>query len=149
MEYAAEDRGIQSTSRTSYWENEKSSLTPSDDTVPTTSETSDISDTLELAAGNINELLESISRWKAEEERSKLETNDSEGESSPACYTHQKVDRYLTRFFDLRRVFAEYQGEAVDVTEEEVPPEMDLIDLPMTNLATDTMTWMTENLHRQ
>ncbi|XP_037648839.1 uncharacterized protein LOC119502074 [Sebastes umbrosus] len=55
---------------------------------------------------DVEELFQNISKWKAEE-CSKPEADEEEDESSVA----HKVDRYLNRFYNLRRAFAEHQGE--------------------------------------
>ncbi|XP_074512233.1 uncharacterized protein LOC141780764 [Sebastes fasciatus] len=55
---------------------------------------------------DVEELFQNISKWKAEE-CSKPEADEEEDESSVA----HKVDQYLNRFYNLRRVFVEHQGE--------------------------------------
>ncbi len=75
-----------------------------------------VSVTLDRAAANIGELMQSISRWEAE-------SDGSEDNSSAACCTHQKLERQLQRFFSLRRVFAENQEETPEATEEDLDQE--------------------------
>ncbi|KAM7421626.1 hypothetical protein PAMA_015669 [Pampus argenteus] len=63
---------------------------------------------------NVNELMETLRRWKAKEN---LAADCNEDEFSQyARRIDQKLDRELNRFFNMRRVFAEYREE--DVTSE-------------------------------
>lgn len=86
-----------------------------------------VSETSDRAAGNIDELMQSICRWEAEK-RTKSAADGNVDESSVACRTNQKVERELHRSFNLRRVFAEHRGE--EVTEEDLVTEMDSIQGP-------------------
>ncbi|XP_067456496.1 serine-rich adhesin for platelets-like [Thunnus thynnus] len=81
-----------------------------------------VSETLDRAAGNINELMQSISRWETEE-HSKSAADHNKDASSVACCTNQKLGQELHRFFNMRRVFAEHREQ--DVTEEDLVTEMD------------------------
>eukprot|EP00064_Thunnus_orientalis_P022756 superscaffoldBa00007966_g22972 len=81
-----------------------------------------VSETLDRAAGNINELMQSISRWETEEHSKSAADHDKDA-SSVACCTNQKLGQELHRFFNMRRVFAEHREQ--DVTEEDLVTEMD------------------------
>lgn len=61
-------------------------------------------DTFEVAAHNVNELMQLVAMWEAEG-RAKSE---AEGESLGALYVNQKVENYLNKFFSRRKVFAEH-----------------------------------------
>ncbi|XP_030298741.1 uncharacterized protein LOC115597155 isoform X6 [Sparus aurata] len=65
-----------------------------------------VSMTLGRAADNLIELKQCISRWEAEGH------SDTEGHWAP--HTQQKVEQHLHTFFNLRRVFAEHQGDATE-----------------------------------
>ncbi|XP_044076867.1 dentin sialophosphoprotein-like [Siniperca chuatsi] len=77
-----------------------------------------VSEIQDRAATNIHELFEAISRWEAEDK------------SSASCCTHQKVERQLSRFFGLRRVFAEYRGETAGPSGQDEHLEPDAASKP-------------------
>ncbi|XP_044213945.1 uncharacterized protein LOC122986698 [Thunnus albacares] len=81
-----------------------------------------VSETLDRAAGNINELMQSISRWETEENSKSAADHDKDASSVASC-TNQKLGQELHRFFNMRRVFAEHREQ--DVTEEDLVTEMD------------------------
>ncbi|XP_029285482.1 mucin-6-like [Cottoperca gobio] len=68
------------------------------------------SEILNRVSLNIDELKQSISRWEAE---------DIDNTSSPDC-VNRKVEKELERFFGLRRVFAEHQGETLEVSNKDI-----------------------------
>lgn len=75
-------------------------------------------DTFEVAAHNVNELMQLVAMWEAEG-RAKSE---AEGESLGALYVNQKVENYLNKFFNRRKVFAEhFIGDGMSAQEEDVP----------------------------
>lgn len=106
-----------STSRPSSRESERT-VSSASSTTSVVSETAGkvVSETLDWAAASVGELISDISRWEAEKH---------EEDSSPACHTHQKLERKLQKFFALRRVFAEYEGQTPEVKEEDQITEMD------------------------
>lgn len=61
-------------------------------------------DTFNVTAHNVNELVQLVAMWEAEG-RAKSE---AEGESLGALYVNQKVENYLNKFFNRRKVFAEH-----------------------------------------
>ena len=67
-----------------------------------------VSEILEQTALNVNELLQKIQRWEVEE---RARSDDGTKDSSDGCYTQQKVERHLGKFFGMRRVFAEHRED--------------------------------------
>ncbi|XP_035858451.1 uncharacterized protein LOC116051614 isoform X4 [Sander lucioperca] len=127
MENEAEhvkNRETDSTSRPSSRESEKTVSSVIDEIASII-----VSDKLDRTSCNINELMQSISWWEAEE-RSKSETNDNEDKSSADCRINQKVKRHLKRFFGLRQIFAEHKGEPLKDTKEDLVIEMDSTQAP-------------------
>ncbi|XP_028432307.1 uncharacterized protein LOC114554581 [Perca flavescens] len=127
MENEAEhfkNRETDSTSRPSSRESEKTVSSVIDEIASII-----VSDTLDRTSCNINELMQSISWWEAEE-RSKSETDNDEDKSSADCRINQKVKRHLKRFFGLRRIFAEHKGETLKDTKEDLVIEMDSTQAP-------------------
>ncbi|XP_045885558.1 microtubule-associated protein 1B-like isoform X3 [Micropterus dolomieu] len=120
MENEAESVKDKETGSTSRLSNIRESDETDSSASSATSVTSEIAsmfveEILDQAMGNINELMQSISRWEAEEQP-KSEADDK---SSAACCSRQ-----LQRFFSLRRVFAEHQGQTQEVTQEDMVSKM-------------------------
>ncbi|KAK1902323.1 L-cysteine:1D-myo-inositol 2-amino-2-deoxy-alpha-D-glucopyranoside ligase [Dissostichus eleginoides] len=128
-----------STSRTSSNKSEKTaSSTSSPSSVTSEVASTIVSEILERSTGNLCELLQSISRWEA---------NDDGDKSSAARRVNQNIEHELDRFFGLRRLFAEYQGETLEDTDKDIVPEMDSAPGPSGQEGHETTTIRTQTSH--
>ncbi|KAI4826483.1 hypothetical protein KUCAC02_029930 [Chaenocephalus aceratus] len=122
-----------STSRTSSKKIEKTASSRSSVTSEVASTI--VSEILERSTGNLCELLQSISRWEADDDGDK---------SSAARRVNQNIEHELDRFFGLRRLFAEYQGETLEDTDKDIVPEMDSAPGPSGQEGHETATISTQ-----
>lgn len=75
-------------------------------------------DSFEVAAHNVNELMQLVAVWEAEGRA----MSKAKGESFGALYVNQKVQNYLNKFFNRRKVFAEhFMGDGMSPQEKDSP----------------------------
>lgn len=114
------NRGKRSTDFTRTYTVDSGKVSPASSTSSVASENAGrlVFDTFEVAAHNINELMQLIAMWEAEESAK----SEAEGEPLGPLYVNQKVEKYLHKFFNRRKVFAEhFIGGDMCPEEEDVP----------------------------
>ncbi|XP_034739283.1 uncharacterized protein LOC117951619 [Etheostoma cragini] len=67
-----------------------------------------VSEVVEQAAANLDELKQSICRWQAGD---CITSEEDKNKSSAGCVTQQKVQQHLDRFFTKRRAFSEHNRD--------------------------------------
>lgn len=100
------NRGKRATDFTRTYTVDSGKVSPASSTSSVASENAGrlVFDTFEVTAHNINELMQLITTWEAEESAK----SEAEGEPLDALYVNQKVEKYLHKFFNRRKVFAEH-----------------------------------------